>query len=147
MTTKYWEFTIPQNSGHQRHHKNILIGDTRHKDILPRDDSKLAPSQWEMALLCNDISHWLGASLESALLPKTYYDYWSVYVPWSRTMVGKYTCTSATVNLGLAAHKPLGLIQRYDLSHMECKFYWCSGWMRDLEIFRGCKVHWNFYWN
>ena len=30
-------------------------------------DSRFAPSQWEMALLCNDISHWLGASLESAL--------------------------------------------------------------------------------
>ena len=27
----------------------------------------LAPSQWETALLCNDVSHWLGASLESAL--------------------------------------------------------------------------------
>ena len=25
------------------------------------------PSQWEMALLCNDVSHKLGASLESAL--------------------------------------------------------------------------------
>ena len=24
-------------------------------------------SQWEMALLCNDLSHWLGANLESAL--------------------------------------------------------------------------------
>ena len=30
-------------------------------------DSRFAPSQWEMALLCNDVSHWLGASLESAL--------------------------------------------------------------------------------
>ena len=30
-------------------------------------DSRLAPSQWETGLLCNDISHWLGASLESAL--------------------------------------------------------------------------------
>ena len=26
-----------------------------------------APSQWEMALFCNDVSHWLGADLESAL--------------------------------------------------------------------------------
>ena len=26
-----------------------------------------APSQWETALLCNDVSHWLDASLESAL--------------------------------------------------------------------------------
>ena len=32
-----------------------------------RADSKCAPSQWETALLCNDVSHWLGASLESAM--------------------------------------------------------------------------------
>ena len=29
-------------------------------------DSRFAPSQWETVLLCNDVSHWLGASLESA---------------------------------------------------------------------------------
>ena len=32
-----------------------------------RADSRLAPIQWEMALFCNDVSHWLGANLESAL--------------------------------------------------------------------------------
>ena len=32
-----------------------------------RADSRLAPSQRETALLCNDVSHWLGVSLESAL--------------------------------------------------------------------------------
>ena len=32
-----------------------------------RADSMLASSQWETALLCNDVSHWLGASLDSAL--------------------------------------------------------------------------------
>ena len=32
-----------------------------------RADSRFAPSQWETALLCNDVSHWLGASLWSAL--------------------------------------------------------------------------------
>ena len=31
-----------------------------------RAASRFAPSQWETALLCNDVSHWLGASLESA---------------------------------------------------------------------------------
>ena len=31
-----------------------------------RADSRFAPSQWETALLCNNASHWLGASLESA---------------------------------------------------------------------------------
>ena len=31
-----------------------------------RSDSRFAPSQWE-TLLCKDVSHWLGASLESIL--------------------------------------------------------------------------------
>ena len=30
-------------------------------------DSRFVPSQWETPLLCNDVSHWLGANLESAL--------------------------------------------------------------------------------
>ena len=33
-----------------------------------RADSSFAPSQWETALLRNDVSHWLGAKLESALI-------------------------------------------------------------------------------
>ena len=32
-----------------------------------RVDSRFAPSQWETALLYNDVSHWLGANLESTL--------------------------------------------------------------------------------
>ena len=34
---------------------------------MHRVDSRFAPSQWEMALLCNNLSHWLGVSLESAM--------------------------------------------------------------------------------
>ena len=30
-----------------------------------RADYRFAPSQWETALLCNDVSHWMGANLES----------------------------------------------------------------------------------
>ena len=33
-----------------------------------RDYSRFAPSQWDTALLCNDVSQWLGASLELALM-------------------------------------------------------------------------------
>ena len=33
-----------------------------------RAGCRFAPSQWETALLCNDVSHWLGASLGSALM-------------------------------------------------------------------------------
>ena len=36
--------------------------------LLLRTDSRFANSQWETALLCNDVSHWLGESLESVLL-------------------------------------------------------------------------------
>ena len=32
-----------------------------------RVDSRFESSQWETALLCNDVSNWLGASLDSAL--------------------------------------------------------------------------------
>ena len=36
-------------------------------DLL-RDKSRYAPTQWEMLLHCNDISHWLGAYLDWSLL-------------------------------------------------------------------------------
>ena len=32
-----------------------------------RTDTRFAPSQGETALLCNDVSRWLGANLESAM--------------------------------------------------------------------------------
>ena len=32
-----------------------------------RTNFRLAPSQWKTALLCNDVSHWIGANPESAL--------------------------------------------------------------------------------
>ena len=36
-----------------------------------RVDSRFVPSQWETVLLCNDVSHWLGTSLESGLIYPT----------------------------------------------------------------------------
>ena len=42
----------------------------------PRADSRLVPSQWEMPLQSNAISHWLGTNLEWALYPM----WWSVSV-------------------------------------------------------------------
>ena len=38
-----------------------------HSLIKVMADSRFAPSQWETALLCNDVSHWMDASLKSAL--------------------------------------------------------------------------------
>ena len=46
-------------------------GDTAH-----RTDSSFAPSQWETALLRNDVSHWLGANLESVLCIRNVFPHW-----------------------------------------------------------------------
>ena len=42
-----------------------------------RTDSRFVPSQWETPLLCNDVSHWLGANLESVLkyIEKSYHSF------------------------------------------------------------------------
>ena len=60
-----------------------------HLHNMTRADSKFAPSQWETALLCNDVSHWLGANLESALYDSSWCDNivafkWSCWLlmPW-----------------------------------------------------------------
>ena len=45
----------------------VLTDNKTLPEINIRVDSSFALSQWETALLCNDVSHWLGASLESAL--------------------------------------------------------------------------------
>ena len=37
------------------------------KHINHRAESRFVDSQWGMTLLCNDVSHWLGANLESSL--------------------------------------------------------------------------------
>ena len=45
---------------------NVPIN-TQSPDDAYRADSRFAPSQWETALLSNDVSNWLGTNLESAL--------------------------------------------------------------------------------
>ena len=70
-----------------------------------RTDSRFAPSQWEAALLCNDVSHWLGASQESALQllnPDEYGETEQNYVPisWDKMHLNKtYWKVPTLVNL------------------------------------------------
>ena len=44
--------------------RSVLVWGILLEPIL-RADSRFAPNQWEMALQNNDVSHWLGANLES----------------------------------------------------------------------------------
>ena len=51
----------------QRYKSNLIGVMCIFWECTLRADSRLAPSHRERALLCNDVSHWLGASLESGL--------------------------------------------------------------------------------
>ena len=52
---------------HQRFYLWLVLAITE----VHRADCRFAPSQWETALLCNDVSRWLGANLQSALGTET----------------------------------------------------------------------------
>ena len=52
---------LPQTTRSQR-----IYG--HESDDMSTADSRFVPSQWETALICNDVSHWLGPSLQSALM-------------------------------------------------------------------------------
>ena len=56
-----------------------------------RADSRFVPSQWETVLLCNNVSHWLGASLQAALL----------YCPSTRLLTLGIRCTQVEVGTSL----------------------------------------------
>ena len=56
--------------------------------------SRFAPRQWETALLCNDVSHWLGANLESALS-----SYSAAFWPFPIYAKNSYTHVSQVVEL------------------------------------------------
>ena len=62
--------------------ENIDLVITR-LDCTISADSRFAPSQWETALFCNDVSHWLGASQESALTMFPSFRYFHSRLPYN----------------------------------------------------------------
>ena len=62
------------NTNIQGYQVGLVLLISMAKCIL-RADPWLAPSQWETVLLCNDVSHWLGVSLESAM---------DTYIQWNQ---------------------------------------------------------------
>ena len=58
-----WHLMVSQ--GHNEFTELVLMSMT--PGYQYRADSRFAPSQWETALLCNDVSNWLGTNLKSAL--------------------------------------------------------------------------------
>ena len=62
--------TVPLHipNGRQMPVVRLVQGKPLSRRWVFRADSSFASSQWETTLLCNDVSHWLGANLESALI-------------------------------------------------------------------------------
>ena len=58
---------------------------------IRRTDSRFAPSQWETVLLCNDVSHWLGVSIGSALMCLySIMSYSGWYLNWKENVSNDY---------------------------------------------------------
>ena len=81
-----------------RHFRLLVPLATAMWQPIYRDDSRFAHSQWETALLWNDVSHWLCASLKLALY---IFDLFSrcqhrhkVYHKWKRLLLRKLLWTS-----------------------------------------------------
>ena len=101
----------------------------KHKWILVmacsnRADSRFTPSHWEMVLLCNNASHWLGANLESARSK-----YCAVCIPFTmdfgcRLVTMCLTCRPAQVSRVPAnMHFLLWLILMMPLTTLEALCY------------------------
>ena len=77
VCNRNWLYTYPDTVTHGIHNLQHNI----------RYDSGFAPSQWETALLNDDVSHWLGADLESALSTKVIYDSIGRHLTWIRSYI------------------------------------------------------------
>ena len=67
--------------------RNIPISAPDRLSPISRADFGFAPSQWETVLLCNGVSHWLGASLESALLYRRHIYHYYLSDRWNSISV------------------------------------------------------------
>ena len=104
--------------------------------IWSRDHSVYAPSQWEMALHCNAISHWLGAYTRWSLLAYLKFcrkhfqlylhDRKLIYFVWNAstfTEVSFQGCKlpQFTIGIGLVPNGQQAIIWTKD-----CPAHWCT---------------------
>ena len=92
---QYFFFLNPIIIDHSQHTVESLCNQFQHQlscfscyhlfHVILRADSRLAPSQWQMSLQSNAVSHWLGATLESALILHS--PLWS-HRPWCSFIKG-----------------------------------------------------------
>ena len=91
--------------------------------IYNRADCRFAPSQWQTLLQSNNLSHWLGTNLESAL--------YNTLARWSNSSVlrGNYTTNYGASKLGPRV-PPCGTTNKSTLSRQDFNF--CCRWFSHL---------------
>ena len=111
---------------------------TRSIAIIRKTDSRFASSQWETVLLCNDVSHWLGASLESALIRNIGLLINSDKKRIPKPLIDKSTLTNL-VCLKCGLYLPIIMLLK-DLMK-EGIFVWCHRYIRQTPVKQiGCSI-------
>ena len=94
-----------------------------------RADSRFVPSQWETVLLCDNVSHWLGASLESTLpgwgLLSQFLSFHYFHGSWAAVTPVKYDCDSNNLSYFCKIENlPIGEINKHSLSNPHSRLWW-----------------------
>ena len=101
-------------------------------------DYMFAPSQWDMALLCNGVSHWLGINLESALYVNNGGNTLQTIPIWSEILEqhALYVCVSQDIML--KCYIILGCLTRRFSHYINYQLYQPNDWSDFYMI-----SHWN----
>ena len=107
-------------------------------DCTARADSRFVPSQWETALLCNNVSHLLGASLESALTAvpcvtteiwmSQYFQPMAAHLSMKAALPLARNFTTALYRSSNSGHSGGSLWHVYGV------VYWCYVWLDSVSV-------------
>ena len=70
LTIFTWEYKITNIVINHTNMTYVIFcfSDVTHTHKIYRTDSRFVPIPWETPLLCNGVSHWMGARLESSMI-------------------------------------------------------------------------------
>ena len=112
----------------------VWIGEDRSgwHQAITRPDARFVPSQWETVLLCNDVTHWLSANLESALITPTYANPELIPKEWTN-LIYKDICVWFVLIFSVwqRVHWPCALCVMIPMHRL---------WLHDLYGLRGLDV-------
>ena len=94
---------------------NMLHNNNNNWACIYRADSRFAPSQWEREWCCNDVSQWLGTSLESVLIYKHIEDWTKWLIHYRRYLQLPGICMNE--NIGIFARMWLKFVPKGSVNY------------------------------